>query len=102
MSPLVGTPHVHHHLYKYIPIVAQIPTIVDTPVPNIRILTYHPFLCNLTHSTQFTQYLVVPLKLDHVLRLLPSFHFFPTKGSYQVPYILNIIHVTIISMLSSI
>jgi hypothetical protein len=80
---------------------AQIPTITATPIPHICILTYHPLIFNLTHSTQFTQYLVVPMTPNYVLWLFPPFYFFPTKGISQVSYILNMFHVTIYSIFTS-
>jgi hypothetical protein len=95
MSPLVGAFHFHHHLYKVIPTIDNMSTTTNTHVLKICVLNYLPLLCGLTHSAQSTPYLVIPLTPDHVLWLLPSFHFPPTKGNSRVPYILNVIHVSI-------
>jgi hypothetical protein len=67
----------------------KIPTITDTLVGNLYILTYPTPLCSLTHLAKFTKCMGVPLTPNHIFQLLPSFHLPPTKVSSCIPYILS-------------
>jgi len=64
---------------------AQISIITNTLVPNIYILTYHPFLCILTYQTDFYPIFGHPLDTKSCFMIVSIILFSHNQGNFSSP-----------------